>query len=159
MNSPTVAKDLNFKSAGQVEEATPFIGKISAADAASDTKPSAFSWTYTNTGADYSGSAKAIRIDSSDNIYAVVGKKAAAIKLRRSGTEVWKTGQLDAKAQMNDIELATDGLVLVGQKYSKQSEGCTTNTCSVIKGHMIKLDSTGTKQWTKDYGNYAGGKH
>lgn len=103
------------------------------------------------------GSAKAIRVDSSDNVYAVVGAKSAAVKLSSSGSEVWKSGQLDKDSQMNDLELASDGLVLVGHKYSNQSEGCTPS-CGVIKGHMIKLDDSGNKKWTKDYGNYSGGK-
>lgn len=40
--------ELNFKSGGQVESATPFIGKISAADAAASSAPTTFAWTYTN---------------------------------------------------------------------------------------------------------------
>jgi len=107
--------ELNFKSGGQVEAATPFIGKISAADAAGSSAPSSFAWTYTNTDSAYTGSAKALRVDSSDNVFAIAGTKSAAIKLSSSGAETWATGQLDANSQMNDIELTSDGLVLVGQ--------------------------------------------
>lgn len=45
--------DMIFKSSGIVTSGTPFIGKISAADAAGTTAPAAFAWTYTNTAADY----------------------------------------------------------------------------------------------------------
>lgn len=59
---------------------------------------------------------------------------------------------------MNDLELASDGLVLVGHKYG-QAEGwnCWFTACGTIKGHMMKLDSGGTLEWTQDYGNYPGG--
>jgi hypothetical protein len=154
---------MNFKSGGQVETGTPFIGKISAADAAGSTVPSGFEWTYTNSGSDYAGSAKALRVDSSDNVFSIMGTKSAAVKLDSAGAEQWATGQLDANAQMNDIEVASDGVVLVGQKYSKSYVGCITfsrffsSGCGVIIGHMMKLDTSGAVQWSKDYGNYAGG--
>ena len=78
-----------------MEDGTPFLGKISKADADGSSAPSSFAWTYTQKDEIYMGSAKAIRVDSSDNIYAVAGTKSAAIKLKSDGTEVWKTGQLD----------------------------------------------------------------
>ena len=62
-----------FKSGGQITQGTPFLGKISATDAAASTAPTAFAWTYSNAGEAYVGSAKAIRVDSADNIYAVFG--------------------------------------------------------------------------------------
>lgn len=65
--------EIAFKSGGQVTSGKPFLGKISAANAAASSAPSAFEWTYSNDSADYAGSAKAIRIDSSDNIYSVFG--------------------------------------------------------------------------------------
>jgi len=38
------------------------------------------------------GSTKALRIGSSNEIFAVVGAKSAAAKLNSDGTLVWKTG-------------------------------------------------------------------
>jgi len=64
---------------------------------------------------------------------------------------------------MNDIELTSDGMVLVGHKYSKSTAGCAWGAwgsgCGVIMGHMMKLNDAGAVQWTKDYGNYPGGKN
>ena len=48
-------------------------------------------------------------------------------------------------------------MVLAGLRTTKENGDCTGGKCSVIKGHMLKLDTTGTKKWAKDYGNYAGG--
>lgn len=99
-----------------------------------------------------------MRVDSSDNVFAIAGTKTAAVKLSSTGSETWKTGQLDSGAQMNDIELASDGVVVVGHKYSTtKSTGCGGDTCGVIKGHMKKLSATGTVEWSQDYGNYGGG--
>ena len=148
---------MHFKSGGQVESGKPFIGKISKADADGTSAPSGFTWTYSQSGTEYSGSAKALRVDSSDNIYFVAGTASAVIKIDKNGNEVWKTGQLDSKAQMNDLELASDGLVVVGHKTYTTNNGCSN--CSIIKGHMKKLDTSGKEQWSKDYGNYGGGKN
>ena len=74
---------------------------------------------YTTSDEAYSGSAKAIRVDSQDNIFVLAGIRIAAIKLSSSGSELWNTGELDAAAQMNDLEHAPDGgLVLTGQKIT-----------------------------------------
>ena len=108
------ASELFFKSAGQTF-GTPFIGKISAEDAAGSTKPTSFEWTYTKEGESYRGSAKAMRIDSEDNIYVIMGLSMVA-KLDSSGQEEWNTGTFDESIQLNDLELASDGLVLVGHK-------------------------------------------
>ena len=54
---------------------------ITANDASGSSKPSSFDWTYSLSGDDYIGSCKALRIDSSKDIYAVVGEKSAAVKL------------------------------------------------------------------------------
>ena len=70
---------------------------------------------------------------------------------------MWITDTIDESVQMNDLELASDGLVLAGHKYSQTTEGCWFDGCGVIKGHAIKLDQTGEKVWAKDYGNYPGG--
>ena len=44
---------------------------------------------------------------------------------------------------MNDLTLASDGVVLIGHEYSKQEEDCWGDGCGVIAGHMIKLDTSG----------------
>ena len=45
-----------------------------------------------------------------------MGTRSAAVKLSSAGGETWATAQLDANAQMNDIEVTADGgVVLVGQ--------------------------------------------
>lgn len=159
VNSNTSADSMNFKSGGQCEDGQPFLGKISATDAAGTTAPTAFAWTYTQTDTVYAGSAKALRVDSSDNVFAIACTKSCVIKLNGSGTEVWKTGQIDSAIQSNDLEIATDGVVLVGHRYSTSSTGCDNSSCSVIKGAMMKLDTAGTKVWGYEYGNYAGGKN
>lgn len=76
-----------FKSGGQILEGKPFLALITKSDAGGSSAPSSFSWTYSMTEADYKGSAKSIRVDSSDNIFAVVGVKSAAVKLNSSGAE------------------------------------------------------------------------
>lgn len=164
INTLQPLSDINFKSGGQVSEATPFIGKISAADAAGSSTPASFEWTYTNTDAAYMGSAKALRIDASDNVFSIAGTNSAVIKLDNAGAESWATGTLDASVQINDIELSSDnGMVVAGHKYGKSFTGCAWGTwgsgCGTIIGHMMKLDSTGAIQWSKDYGNYPGGKN
>lgn len=86
-----------FKSSGQVdgENAKPFIAKISAADAGGSSAPTSFEWTYTNSEAENYGSAKALRVDSSDNVYAVIGH-GAVVKLNSAGEEVWKTDEYES---------------------------------------------------------------
>jgi len=86
----------NFKSGGQIdgENAKPFIAKVSAADAAGSSAPSSFEWTYTCSDAENYGSAKAIRVDSSDNVFAVIGH-GAIVKLNAAGEEVWKTNEYE----------------------------------------------------------------
>jgi len=60
---------------------------------------------------------------------------------------------------MNDLELASDGLVLVGHEYAPTTEkDCWPNKpCGAIKGMMMKLDAQGSFQWKKSYGNYPDG--
>ena len=59
---------------------------------------------------------------------------------------------------MNDLQIASDGLVLVGHAYMpKITEGCWFDGCGSIAGMMMKLDTNGNKQWSKTYGNYPGG--
>ena len=77
LNNPEPVKSMAFKSSGQFAEGNPFIAKVSAADAAGTSAPSSFEWEYeltppSDTSA-YQGSAKALRVDSSDNIYAILG--------------------------------------------------------------------------------------
>jgi hypothetical protein len=109
------ANEMGFKSGGQAE-GTPFVGKISAEDAAGSTKPTSFEWTYTKEGESFRGSAKAMRIDSDDNIFLIMGL-SIVVKLDSSGEEEWNTGSFEA-IQFNDLELASDGLVAVGHKYT-----------------------------------------
>jgi len=42
------------------------------------------------------GSAKALRIDASDNVFSIAGTNSAVIKLDNAGAETWATGTLDA---------------------------------------------------------------
>lgn len=58
---------------------------------------------------------------------------------------------------MNDLHIASDGVALIGHEYSKQTQGCWFEGCGVIKGHMIKINDSGVKQWEKSYGNYPHG--
>ena len=71
----------------------PFIAKVSAADAEGDSAPASFEWTYSNSDAKNSGSAKAIRVDSNDNVYGVMGQgeHSTIFKLDDAGEEVWIT--------------------------------------------------------------------
>ena len=58
-----------------------------------------------------------MRIDSEDNIYFLMSGYMV-IKLDSTGQEEWNTGEISEFIQFNDLELASDGLVLVGHKYS-----------------------------------------
>jgi hypothetical protein len=71
----------------------PFIAKVSAADAEGDSAPTSFVWTYSNSEDKNSGSAKAIRVDSNDNVYGVMGMgdHSTIFKLDDAGEEVWLT--------------------------------------------------------------------
>jgi len=148
-------KEVGFKSGGQVNSGKAFIGKISAADAAGSSAPTAFQWIYEP--ADVIGSAKAIRVDSSDNIYTIVGKSGVA-KLTSSGTEIWKTNT-DETYQLNDLEVNSDSsIVLTGLIYGTQKKRCRgKNGCGTIFAYLTKLSSTGSIEWSKEYGNYRGG--
>ena len=86
----------SFKSGGQVEGAKPFLARISQSDAAGSTAPTSFAWTYSLS--ESIGSTKAIRVDSSDKIFAVVGVTTNVIKLNADGSLVWNTGQIKASA-------------------------------------------------------------
>jgi hypothetical protein len=49
-------------------------------------------------------------------------------------------------------------MILVGHQFGSTMTGCVGSGCSVIKGSMMKLDSSGAKVWgPKLYGNYPGG--
>ena len=52
---------------------------------------------------------------------------------------------------MNDLELVSDGAYLAGHSYG------STGSVSVIKGSVVKVDSSGSYKWSKNYGNYPGG--
>lgn len=86
----TPIKEMFFKSGGQLEAGAPFVGKVSKADAEGTASPRSFAWTWTTAETAYKGSAKALRIDSSDNVFVVAGTTSAVIKLDKDGTEVWK---------------------------------------------------------------------
>lgn len=160
VDAPGGIGDMAFKSGGIVTEAKPFMAKISAADAADSVAPSGFEWTHTEADATYAGSARAIRIDGSDQVFASVGTGSAVIKLSSAGSIVWRSGQIDSTVQTNDLELvaADGGIVLVGHQFGSTMTGCVGTGCSVIKGAMMKLDSGGVKVWgPKLFGNYPGG--
>jgi len=82
VGSASPSSEFTFKSGGQVEDGNPWVGKVSAADAAGSTTPASFAWEYTYSGVP--GSAKAMRVDSSDNVYAIGGKNHI-FKLNSSG--------------------------------------------------------------------------
>jgi hypothetical protein len=118
-------KDQYFKSGGQITFGNPFIAQISASDASGSSAPSSFAWTYELSSDTYTGSTKSLRTDASKKIYAVVGAKSSAVKLNQDGSEVWKTGQLNDKAQMNDLTVDSDGTIaMTGHEYGFQEEGC-----------------------------------
>lgn len=158
-NSALGIDDMGFKSGGQIDEGLPFFGKISASDAASSSAPSSWEWSYDTLTDDlYTGSAKAVRIDSSDNVYGLVGSGSWLVKLTSTGTKDWDTGtNLKDYGQMNDLEIVTDGIVMTGHSYGTTNENCWGSGCGVIKGSMVKVDTSGTFSWQKDHGNYAGG--
>lgn len=153
--------DMVFKSSGIITEAAPTVAKLSAADAGGSATPTSFEWTHTETDTVYKGSTKSMRIDSAGNIFANVGTRTAILKIAQAtGTIVWKSGQIDANVQSNDIELiaADGGMILVGHHFGSTTTGCVGTGCSVIKGTMMKVDSTGAKVWgPKFFGNYPGG--
>ena len=74
VDGPNAASEYNFKSAGQAEEATPFIAKVSAANANGDSAPTSFEWEWEKTSEEPIGSAKTIRLDSDGNIYTIIGR-------------------------------------------------------------------------------------
>lgn len=152
-NSEAGMEDLLFKSSGIIEDGTPYMAKITAADAAASSAPSGFDWTYSGS---VEGSTRSLRVDSSDNIYAISGATCNLVKLASDGSLTWDSGDtLNANGQMNDLEVVSDGVVIVGHIY-----GTADNTkFSSITGHMVKTDLLGVQQWTQDYGNYPGGLH
>lgn len=123
VDSSLTGSDLSFKSGGQVDDGTPFIGKISASDCSGTSAPTDFEWTYTNTDADLVGSAKSLRIDSSDNVNFIncMYSGCTVYQLSSTGSETWNTGTTfkaedgdEVHIQMNDLTLVSDGLVIVG---------------------------------------------
>jgi hypothetical protein len=146
-----------FKSGGMVEDGIPFIGKISASDAESNEAPQEFEWTYQDT-TEYVGSAKMMRVDSDDNVFAILGTSTKVVKLDKSGNLIAESEKLDDATQLTDLELLDDGgVILIGLKFYPISKGCHGDGCSSILGHLIKLDSSFKIEWTKDHGNYRGG--
>jgi len=145
-----------FKSGGIVVDGTPFIGKISAADAKSNKAPVGFKWKYKDT-KEYIGSAKMMRVDSEDNVYAILGTDANVVKLDKYGKVVAKSKELAKTSQITDLELVDGGVVLVGLKFYPITEDCHGDGCTSILSHMIKLDSSFKFEWAEDHGNYKGG--
>jgi len=149
VNSSIAVGDMHFKSGGNVEESSAWMGQISASDAAGSTAPTSFAWQWTTTDG-RQGNVKAIRVDSSDNIIGVagIGSQATAYKLNSSGTEQWNTGTAYNGSQFSDLTINADGtmafagLAAVGNTYY---------------GRLIGADSTGTQTFSVDYGNYGGG--
>jgi hypothetical protein len=155
--------DMYFKSGGQVDEGIPFFGKISATDAAASSAPTSWEWSYSSLTTDtddetYRGSAKSIRVDSSDNVFGLVSAGATLVKLTSTGTKDLDTGTaLSTYGQMNDLELVSDGIVMTGHTYSMSTENCWGTGCGVIKGTILKVDTDGAFSWVKSHGNYPGG--
>ena len=160
VEAPGGIGDMLFKSAGFVADAKPFIAKISAVDAAGLVSPSGFEWAHVEADTTYLGSTRAMRIDGGDNIFANVGSRTAVLKLSSSGAVIWSSGQIDSTFQSNDLELVPKdgGMILVGHQFGSTMAGCVGSGCSVVKGAMLKLDSSGALAWgPKLYGNYPGG--
>lgn len=153
---------MTFKSGGMMTDGSPFIAKVSAADAAATSAPSSFEWTFelvpedlnvTDLYADYykfMGSARSLRIDSSDNVYAIVGTASSMVKLNGSGVEQWvKYDTTEDKVQMNDLELVSDGIILAGHRYvtlTDEPNNCSINpwkACGTIWGHAYKIGLDG----------------
>lgn len=148
-NSALPIDDMYMKSGGQVDEGTPFFGKISASDAAGSSAPTGWEWSYDSlTDSTYKGSTKSIRVDSDDNTFGLVGAGAILVKLTSTGTNEWDTGTTLADyGQMNDLELVSDGIVMTGLIISLSTENCWGSGCGVIKGSMLKVDTSGTFSW------------
>ena len=132
---------------GYINDNEPYIAKVDATDAAGSVAPTSFVWEHTVTDAAYEGITKSMRLDSSDNIYAIIGSEPTIIKLAGSdGTVAWTSPTIGTTEDIIDIELitSTGGLIVVGNYQNK--------------GAMIELDSTGTLVWGPTlYGNYPGG--
>lgn len=128
------------------DESSPFIVKISAADAAGSSVPSDFEWTYFNS--EVTGSTKSIRQDSAGNLFALCGTATSIVKLASDGSETWNTGSDHIElGQMNDLVVKDTSLYLAGHIFT-----------TTIFGRMVKIDATdGSMEWTQDYGNYPGG--
>lgn len=142
------ANDLRFKSAGQVLEGRPFVGKISAEDANGSSAPIGYEWLKHFGGDGYKGSAKALRVEAgTGNIVAVAGSRAAVLKFSPAGDVLMKTGELEPNMQVMDIDVHPDGgYMLGGLRFAPE-----------IAATMLKIGPDGTKQWVKTYGNYPGG--
>jgi len=96
VGAETPAKDMTFKSGGQMEDGMPFIGKISAADANGDVAPVAYEWFFHETNKEvYKGSTKSLRVDKDGSIWGICGKASSLIKLDQSGNVLFKTGMVD----------------------------------------------------------------
>lgn len=86
---------------------------------------------------DNSGSARALKIDSDDNIYAIYGTKGAIVKIDSAGGEKWTNDSTNSNnAQMNDLQLVSDGIVIAGHRYGDASDidpnGCRGDGCGGI---------------------------
>ena len=98
VGSATPAYDQKFKSGGQPEGGHPFIAKISAADVNGNEAPFAYEWYYyetDNSSPNFKGSAKAVRVSNTGEIYAIMGKTTAVIKFSPGGQPLLKTGIID----------------------------------------------------------------
>lgn len=75
---------------GYINDNEPYIAKVDATDAAASTAPTSFVWEHAVTDTLYEGKAKSMRLDSSDNIYAIIGSESSVIKLAgNDGTVAW----------------------------------------------------------------------
>lgn len=86
-----------------------------------------------------------MRVDSSDNVFGLVGATTILVKLTSTGSKDWDTGtNLISYGQMNDLELVSDGTVMTGHSFAFSNDGCWGQGCGVIKGSIMKVDSTGS---------------
>ena len=120
---------------------------MSASQAAGDDEPE-IEWAWTNSDG-RQGNAKAIRVDSSDNIFTVAGAASTTLyKLNSSGVVQWDTGSDYNDMQLNDLSVNSDGtMAMVGHNMVSDQ----------WMGLLVGTDSSGAQSWTQNYGNYAGG--
>lgn len=76
-----------------MEDGHPFVAKIKASDANGNQAPAAFDWQWYKADGDanYRGGAKAIRVGTNGDIYAIIGRRAALVKFSPQGEQLLLT--------------------------------------------------------------------